>query len=68
MPRLTDKQLLSIFEDTSFLLERTAIWDALTPRQRMRAEKLAERKDDEARTKPKLAGRRYVAGRRYDDG
>jgi len=56
MPRLTDKQLVSIFEDTSFLFNRTAIWDALTPKQRARAEKLVERKDDEEITKPKLMG------------
>jgi len=54
MPRLTDRQLLSIFESASLIFDETAIWDALTPKQRLRAEWLAERDDDRRLTKPKL--------------
>lgn len=56
MAHLTDQQLLAIFEDTEFLLQRTAIWDSLTPKQRLRAEMLAERKDDNEVTKYRLKG------------
>jgi hypothetical protein len=68
MPQLTDAQLLAIFDDTNFTYDTHYTWDHLTDKQRSRAELLAERRDYETLTEPKLRGEPYFEApihRRY---